>query len=641
MTITAELADGRRLEFPDGTDPAVVQMTVKRTIGASGEPETPQLSPEQIAAHAKTAGASNWRGENPIKAAALDFATGATGLGRGILNTFGAGIEKPPASRDTGWQTAGSFADPVALGIGGGVGKALPYAPVLGKGVVEGAKAFGKNLGAGALAGGAIGGLSEEGDAATGAGLGAAINVALPPALPMVAKGVGAVARIGRNLVDPWLPGGVTRAAARGANTAAGPDKQAIIDALRKGEQIVPGSIPTAGQAVAPVERAEFNALMEGVTGRTPTPYEKITQAQNEARIAALRTVGKDKAALKVAEALRSANAMRNYGTAGKQIVESDDTLNILMQRPSMKHILARASDLAEERGQVFKLGSDVPEQVVSGKIVGQSGSPLTQQTIPAQRAEFPVSSLQYMKMAMDDLIKNPERFGIGASEANAIAGTQKQFVEWLAQKSPAWESARAAYAADSSKMNPMEIGQYLEGKLVPALNDLGASSSQRAASYAQALRDAPGTMKRATGQPRFQELADALKPDQMETFSAVGRDLARTAAHERLAKAGSEKGSEIASEIMPTIPPPGFFSPFITVIRGALNRLEGKMSKKAIDRLAELGQSGNISQLAKAMEGLAPSQRRAVIDALRIAGKTAGQANPYILGSTVSGTEQ
>lgn len=36
MTIQAQLADGRVLEFPDGTDPAVVQQTVKRVL-ASGE----------------------------------------------------------------------------------------------------------------------------------------------------------------------------------------------------------------------------------------------------------------------------------------------------------------------------------------------------------------------------------------------------------------------------------------------------------------------------------------------------------------------------------------------------------------------------------------------------------------------------
>ena len=34
MTIQAQLADGRTLEFPDGTDPLVIQSTVKRMIGA-------------------------------------------------------------------------------------------------------------------------------------------------------------------------------------------------------------------------------------------------------------------------------------------------------------------------------------------------------------------------------------------------------------------------------------------------------------------------------------------------------------------------------------------------------------------------------------------------------------------------------
>jgi hypothetical protein len=38
LTVEAELADGRILEFPDGTDPAVIQMTVKKVMGASTKP---------------------------------------------------------------------------------------------------------------------------------------------------------------------------------------------------------------------------------------------------------------------------------------------------------------------------------------------------------------------------------------------------------------------------------------------------------------------------------------------------------------------------------------------------------------------------------------------------------------------------
>lgn len=39
MTVRAELADGRVLEFPDGTDPSVIQSTVKRMIAAEPRPQ--------------------------------------------------------------------------------------------------------------------------------------------------------------------------------------------------------------------------------------------------------------------------------------------------------------------------------------------------------------------------------------------------------------------------------------------------------------------------------------------------------------------------------------------------------------------------------------------------------------------------
>jgi hypothetical protein len=39
MAIEAQLADGRILEFPDGTDPGVIQATVKKVI-ASSQPKT-------------------------------------------------------------------------------------------------------------------------------------------------------------------------------------------------------------------------------------------------------------------------------------------------------------------------------------------------------------------------------------------------------------------------------------------------------------------------------------------------------------------------------------------------------------------------------------------------------------------------
>lgn len=54
MPVVAELHDGRRLEFPDGTDPSVVQTTVKRLLATQS---TPDVSP-----------ATGWEGvgDNPL-----------------------------------------------------------------------------------------------------------------------------------------------------------------------------------------------------------------------------------------------------------------------------------------------------------------------------------------------------------------------------------------------------------------------------------------------------------------------------------------------------------------------------------------------------------------------------------------------
>lgn len=51
MTIVAELHDGRRLEFPDGTDPAVVQKTVRNILGVTDAPPVPHDQPQQPTAY--------------------------------------------------------------------------------------------------------------------------------------------------------------------------------------------------------------------------------------------------------------------------------------------------------------------------------------------------------------------------------------------------------------------------------------------------------------------------------------------------------------------------------------------------------------------------------------------------------------
>ncbi len=71
-----------------------------------------------------------------------------------------------------------------------------------------------------------------------------------------------------------------------------------------------------------------------------------------------------------------------------------------------------------------------------------------------------------------------------------------------------------------------MEVGQFLEGKLTPALGE--ESARLRATGYATALDQAPGTIKRATGQSRFEQLGEIMTPEQIAVLESVRDDLAR-----------------------------------------------------------------------------------------------------------------
>jgi hypothetical protein len=70
MSIEAELADGRILEFPDGTDPAVVQATVKRVLGVQTEVKAAPFSFSDLA---------------------LQGAQSVVGAAKSTLEGFGAG----------------------------------------------------------------------------------------------------------------------------------------------------------------------------------------------------------------------------------------------------------------------------------------------------------------------------------------------------------------------------------------------------------------------------------------------------------------------------------------------------------------------------------------------------------------------
>jgi len=429
--------------------------------------------------------------------------------------------------------------------------------------------------------------VSKVGATQTGAALsraGGAINPMRPLApiievpIQYVGRGAGAV----YNALDPKSTAYLTAVEGRGPE---------VLNALRGATEIVPGSKPTAAQAASPVGATRFAAMGESAARTTPTPYFERAEAQKAAQLGAIRQVGGTAADLTAAEAARKSTASQLYGIADRALVKADDTFMGLLSRPSMDKVLARAGALAAEKGQPFQIGQNRPAQVVPSSIVDEAGRPLGQTVIPGEVAQFPGSSLHAMKMAFDDLIKNPERFGIGSAEAAAINKTRGQFLQWAESKAPDYRVARETFAAQSKPINQMQVGQFLEGKLTPALGE--ETARLRAAGFATAMENAPGTIKRATGQTRFEQLSEVLTPEQLKIVEDVRADLARAKATEAQAAAARGAGPDVnlmGTEVMGTVRAPNFINNVTTVANDLLRRLQGKLDQKlAIELAAEM----------------------------------------------------
>ena len=396
----------------------------------------------------------------------------------------------------------------------------------------------------------------------------------------LVTKPLGAAGRAiggGAESISNWL--NPKNMALLQATEGKGPE---ILNALRAPTTLVPGSAPTAAQAASPVGSTLYSALEKQVSKEMPTAFLAREDAQAAARLAALRTVAQNKEALDAAKGTRGATAKKLYEAAETNIIPSDEIFRDLMSRPSGKAVMARAKKLAAEKKQPFKFGEDTPEQIVQTKILGADGNPITQ-TIPAKVAQYPVSSLHHIKTAMDDLIKNPERFGIGAAEAGAMKSTRDSYLKWLENAAPEYRVARETFAKQSAPINTMEIGQYLEGKLVPAL---GEDAAQRAAVYSAALRDASGTIQKATtGMPRFDSLTKVLSADDVKTLEGIRADLAREARTGKLAREGARAESIVPSTEAPTLP--NLMDRTAAIANTVLRKLQGKIDKKIAIEIA------------------------------------------------------
>lgn len=359
----------------------------------------------------------------------------------------------------------------------------------------------GANTLAGAGTIGALAGLLQPSTSTRETAANIGLGGVLGPTGLLAGRGVAGAYGLGRGLLEPFLPQGPQRIAARALQGFAGSPQEAASAAanLTKPTSVLPGVQPTTAELAQNPGLSQLQRTLQN-NPQFLTDLTNRMQTNRGAMTSAISGIAGTDADMAAATAARKASTAPLYDAAAQTRVTPDLTLATLLQRPSMREAVANAQRIAQERGQDFMPG---------GKLSG--------------------GDVQALKQSMADMINTGPQRGIGANQLHQVRSTSNAFNDWVTANVPELKAADAEFAAKSVPINQMEVGTQLSNKLIPALNDFGNAGGLNANNFATAVRNGDQLAANATGF-HGSTLANTLSPQHLQTIQQVGEQLARTA---------------------------------------------------------------------------------------------------------------
>lgn len=393
----------------------------------------------------------------------------------------------------------------------------------------------------------------------------AAVPVKVPGGKTISKVTRGAVNKV-QDIIDPRAKFYMDVAEGRGAE---------LVAAARRPEaEIIPGVRPTFAQATADVGLPRVAAVGEQAEKIQPAAALARKDVQEAGRVAELKKIERTPEKRKLAETVRERRSEPLYGearTAG-DVVDVQPTLDYIdglaETNPGNARLLSELREL--RKGLTRRVEEDVPVLDANGDFVlnKKTGEIKTKKEVrfePRTDAAEISSSLDGIKTALAD-----EKNGFIKKELTNIK-------EDLISAIPSMKEAQAAFRKGSRPINQMDVGKFLREKLESPVPE----GTQRAGVFAQAVRDAPGTIKRALdGQPRYEALTDVLSPAQQARVDAVLMDLSRDARVKEMAQMGREAAPKLREPAgKATLPP--LLNRIATIANEIVRRLEGKVNEK------------------------------------------------------------
>ncbi len=458
----------------------------------------------------------------------------------------------------TGAGTAGNIA--------GNIATLAPTMFIPGVNTIPGAMALG------AVTGAIQPSVSGE-ETAKNIGLGAATSAAVPT---LITGG-----KVAKSFVEPLYQSGRDQIIGRALRTAAGNQADDAMRNLAGASPSVTGAMPTAAEVA---QNPGLAAMQRTATAVDPVAMNELAARQlanNEARIAALRSIIGDKAASVQA---REAATEALYAAANGKTITLTPELESLLARPQMQSALSSARNLAANEGRPFSLRPSTPPQPSS--MVGPNGRPLG--VTPGTPGSMLTQDAHTMKRALDDVIENlAGADGLGKNARRAAVDNKNALLNAVEAQVPEYGAARTTFAQLSKPVNQAEVAQAI---LERSTNNVQGTMTPAAFNRAFSDRTAQSALGRTNA-----TLADTFTPQQMAVLKAIGGDLkgldfANTAGR----GVGSDTVQKLAfSNMMARSGLPGWVSNFAPAsIAGNLaqkagNVVYGDANKKMAEQLA------------------------------------------------------
>lgn len=409
-------------------------------------------------------------------------------------------------------------------------------------------------------------------------------------------------------------------------NKLAGDERDAVLQALRRAEEIVPGARPTAAEAIADIPSATAMAAMQRRLATAPETAGGFAVREAEQEAARLAALGADETTAPLIAALREGRtgplreeALAQANIAGRVApgLEADiaareasriqalQTQGQLQARAAEQGVFAQqpftpvpgqprvssqyrpnidraaeAIDAAKDAGDIaaqrlaeanfkrLQLQSLEDEGFYALKINPVVDRINKYLATPGERSEVAVKTFDKLRQKLAErssqtgVIDSRDLYTLRkeiaddintfAKETNtsdvrrlaALETNLKKVMDDAIESAGGvrWKDYLKNYADYSEKINRAEIGTYLQNKLRTTIGD-----KERAGVFALAIQDAAGTIKKATGAPRYETLGQVLNESQLKAVNSVLADLQRAARSGRLQGKASVGGVEAA----------------------------------------------------------------------------------------------